>query len=50
MRKKDVLLSYEKEPERLLLRFARMGHRQRHIEKIKVFLLLFVHKKKAFCP
>jgi hypothetical protein len=29
-----------------------MWNKQSHIEKIKVFLLLFVHKKKGFllCP
>jgi hypothetical protein len=48
--------SEEKEPKRLLLRFASMCHRQRDIKRSKVFLLLFVHKKKyllafflAFC-
>jgi hypothetical protein len=40
----------KKEPKKLLLPFGRVSHGQRHIKKIKVFLLLFVHKKKFFLP
>jgi hypothetical protein len=37
----------KKEPKKLLLRFAPVWHRQRHIKKSKFFLLLFVHKKEV---
>jgi hypothetical protein len=37
----------KKEPKKLLLRFAPVWHGQRPNQKIKVFLLLFVHKKKC---
>jgi hypothetical protein len=38
----------KKRTKKLSLPFGRVWHRQRHIKKIKVFLLLFVHKKKFF--
>ncbi len=48
---KDVLLSYEKEPKSLLLRFARLFRRPCHIKFIKFFLLLFCsQKRRDFLP
>jgi hypothetical protein len=41
---------FEKNAKKRPLRCARMCHRPRHIKKIKVFLLLFVHKKKCLLP
>jgi hypothetical protein len=38
----------KKEPKKLLLRLAPVGHGQRHIEKIKVFFASFLFTKKMF--
>jgi hypothetical protein len=38
--------SYEKEAKRLLLRFARVGHRPESHQKIKVFFASFLFTKK----
>jgi hypothetical protein len=37
----------KKEPKKRLRRFARVRHRPQSHQNIKVFLLLFVHKKKC---